>query len=200
MLLNHRGSPELRLVKRQRRPKQQMLVMMEMATRQVIYKVCVSRFFFHPRDYECFPPEEPNFDPRSMAEEVDIISKLPADLYKNLASSKWKERKEALDDLLTLLKASIRIKDGPEIGELAKGLAARINGDANVMCVTVAANCLEALADGLMTAFSRHREAVVPPVLERLKERKTNVTDAIGLALDAVFKTVCSNFCQNFLL
>ena len=134
-----------------------------------------------------------------MAEEVDIIPKLPANLYKNLASSKWKERKEGLDDLLTLLKASIRIKDGPEIGELARALATRINGDANVMCVIVAANCLEALADGLMTAFSRHREAVVPPVLERLKERKANVTDAIGLALDAVFKAVSSSVCLNFL-
>lgn len=144
--------------------------------------------------------EEPAFDPRSMAEEVDIISKLPADIYKNLASSKWKERKEALDDLLTVFKASLRIKDGPEIGELAKSLAIRINGDANVMCVIVAANCLEALADGLMTAFSRHREAVVPPVLERLKERKANVTDAIGLTLDAVFKTVSSSVCLSFLL
>lgn len=141
---------------------------------------------------------ESAFDPRTMAEEVDIISKLPADLYKKLSSSKWKERKEALDDLLTLLKGSLRIKDGPEIGELARALATRINGDANVMCVTVAANCLESLADGLMVAFSRHREAVVPPILERLKERKVNVTDAIGLALDAVFKTVCSNFCECF--
>ena len=124
---------------------------------------------------------------------MDIISKLPADLHKNLTSSKWKERKEALDDLSTLLKASLRVKDGPEIGELAKSLANRINSDANVMCVIVAANCLEALADGLMTAFSRHREAVVPPILERLKERKANVTDAIGLALDAVFRTVSSS-------
>ena len=131
---------------------------------------------------------------------MDIISKLPGNLYKNLASSKWKERKEALDDLLTLVKASLRIKDGSEMGELARSLATRINGDANVMCVVVAANCLEALADGLMTAFSRHREAVVPPVLERLKERKANVTDAIGLALDAVFKTVSLNFCLSFLL
>ena len=166
----------------------------------MIHKVCLFRFFFCLHEItNVSPPEEPDLDPRSMAEEVDIISKLPADLYKNLASSKWKERKEALDDLLTLLKASLRIKDGPEIGELAKALATRINGDANVMCVIVAANCLESLADGLMTAFARQRETVVPPVLERLKERKTNVTDAIGLALDAVFKTVCPNFYQGFL-
>ena len=174
--------------------------MKEVTTRLAMRKVRLFRLFLRPQDHERSCPEEPAFDPRSMAEEVDVTSKLPADLYKNLASSKWKDRKEALDDLLTLLKASLRIKDGPQIGELAKALATRINGDANVMCVIVAANCLEALADGLMTAFSRHRDAVVPPVLERLKERKANVTDAIGLALDAVFKTVCSNFCLNFFL
>ena len=168
--------------------------------RKAIPKVCPFHLSGHLRDGERLFAGEPAFDPRSMAEEVDIISKLPAGLYKNLASSKWKERKESLDDLLTLLKASLRMKDGPEIGELAKSLAARVNGDANVMCVIVAANCLEALANGLMTAFSRHREAVVPPVLERLKERKVNVTDAIGLALDAVFKSVRSSVCFSFLL
>ena len=54
----------------------------------------------------------------------------------------------------------------------------------------VAANCLEGLAKGLMGGFARYRESVVPPMLERLKERKVNVTDAIGNTLDAVFATV----------
>lgn len=133
-------------------------------------------------------PEE--LDPRSLAEAVDVVAKLPTGLQTNLTSSKWKERKEALDDLLVVLKAALRIKDAPELGELAKSLATRVQGDANVNCVMVAANCLEALANGLTNAFARHREAVVPPMLERLKERKANITDTIGAALDAVFKTV----------
>jgi cytoskeleton-associated protein 5 len=107
-----------------------------------------------------------------------------------LTSSKWKERKEALDELLIVLKAALRIKDASELGELAKSLATRVQGDANVNCVMVAANCLEALANGLSNSFAKHREAVVPPMLERLKERKANITDTIGAALDAVFKTV----------
>ena len=172
-----------------------MPMMKEVAARKATHKVRPFPLSVRLRSTERSSAEESAFDPRSMAEAVDIIPKLPADLYKNLTSSKWKERKEALDELSTLLKASLRIRDGPEIGELAKSLATRINGDANVMCVIVAANCLEALADGLMTAFSRHREAVVPPVLERLKERKANVTDAIGLALDAIFKTVSPTVC-----
>jgi cytoskeleton-associated protein 5 len=49
---------------------------------------------------------------------------------------------------------------------------------------------VEALAKGMMTAFGRYRETVVPLMLERLKERKASVTDTIGAALDAVFHTV----------
>ena len=48
---------------------------------------------------------------------------------------------------------------------------------------------MEALANGMASSFSRFRETVVGPMLERMKERKTSVTDAIGTALDAVFKT-----------
>ncbi|KAJ7097957.1 microtubule associated protein [Mycena belliarum] len=126
-------------------------------------------------------------DPRAFAEPVDV--KLPSSLQTLLASSKWKERKEVLDELLTTLTATPRIKDGPEISELSKSLAVRIQSDANINCVMVAAACMEALAKAMLVSFARYREAVVPPMLERLKERKANVTDSIGDALDAVFAT-----------
>ena len=108
----------------------------------------------------------------------------------NLTSSKWKERKEVLDALLTLLNATPRIKEAPEFGELSKALALRVQSDANINCVMVAAQCLEGLAKGLMAHFGRYREIVVPPMLERLKERKASVTDTIGASLDAIFETV----------
>ncbi|KAH9946191.1 ARM repeat-containing protein [Epithele typhae] len=122
--------------------------------------------------------EEAPLDPRAFAEEVDIIPKLPANLQASLKSSKWKERKEALDELLALVNASLKIKEATELGELSRSLALCIQKDANVNCVMVAANCLEGLAKG---------ESVVPPIMERLKERKASVTDAIGNALDAIF-------------
>ncbi|KAL0571687.1 hypothetical protein V5O48_010274 [Marasmius crinis-equi] len=132
--------------------------------------------------------EDPvNLDPRAFAEPVDITPKLPSTMSAMLTSSKWKERKEVLDELNTLLTSTPRISDAPEIGGLAKALATRIQGDANINCVMTAASCMEALAKGMMTSFARYREAVVPLMLERLKERKTNVTDSIGAALDAVF-------------
>jgi len=122
---------------------------------------------------------------------VNIAPKLPSNMSL-LTSSKWKERKEVLDELFTLLDSTPRIVDVPEMTDVARSLAVRIQSDANVNCVMVAANCLEALAKGMTASFARMREMVVPPVLERLKERKAAVTDTIGAALDAVFASVRS--------
>lgn len=133
-------------------------------------------------------------DPRTLAEPVDIIPKLPSSLKAGLASSKWKERKEVLDELLSLLNATPRVKDASELGELARSLAVCIQKDANINCVMTAAGCMEGLAKGMMGPFGKFRESVVGPMLERLKERKANVTDSIGAALDAVFLTVGCSF------
>jgi cytoskeleton-associated protein 5 len=129
-------------------------------------------------------------DPRAFAEEVNVLLKFPTGYQAALASSKWKERKEALDEMLSALQAALRIQPAPEFSELSKTFAVMIQKDANVVCVMAAAGCLEALSKGLGEQFGRFREAVVPPMLERLKERKANVTDAIGTALDAIFNTV----------
>jgi hypothetical protein len=139
---------------------------------------------------DIFPLDAADLDPRAFAEPIDIIPKLSPSLQTALKSVKWKERKEALDDLSTLLSSTPRIKDAPELGELAKSLASRIAGDANISCVMVATACIEDLAKGMMTGFAKYREVVVPLMLERMKERKTSVTDSIGSALDAVFTTV----------
>ena len=67
--------------------------------------------------------DEANLDPRAFAELVDIVPKLSSTLQSDLKSSKWKERKEALDDLSTLLSSTPRIKDAPELTELEIGRA-----------------------------------------------------------------------------
>ncbi|KAI7661737.1 hypothetical protein KC322_g17311, partial [Hortaea werneckii] len=59
--------------------------------------------------------------------------------------------------------------------------------DANIAVVTVAANCVECIAKGLRKAFSRYKGTILSPMLERFKEKKASVTDAIAAACDAVF-------------
>ena len=115
---------------------------------------------------------------------VDVLAKIPKDFSERLASSKWKDRKEALDDLFTAANV-LAIQEG-SFDEIMRGLAKSMK-DANIAVVTVAANCVECIAKGLRRAFTRYRATILGPMLERFKEKKQSVTDALGAACDAVF-------------
>jgi cytoskeleton-associated protein 5 len=117
-------------------------------------------------------------------EAVDVISKIPKDYTERLASTKWKDRKEALDEVHKALDHP-KIAEG-SFDELVRGFAKSMK-DANIAVVTTAANCVELLAKGLKKSFAKYRSNIMSPMMERLKEKKQSVTDAIGAALDAVF-------------
>lgn len=123
-------------------------------------------------------------DAFDLAEPQDILSKVPTDFHEQLASTKWKDRKEALEGLYTILNVP-RIKDG-DFGEIVRGLA-KCMKDANIAVVTTAAQCLEVLAKGLRKPFSKYRATVLGPVMERMKEKKASVSDALSAALDQIF-------------
>ncbi|KAK3385895.1 armadillo-type protein [Podospora didyma] len=129
------------------------------------------------------PAEVDVFD---LAEPQDVYSKIPKDFFDNIASSKWKERKEALEALHTVVNVP-RIKDA-DFGELNRALA-KCMKDANIAVVTQAAHCIELLAKGLRKSYAKHRSTVMQPIMERMKEKKQTVADALGSALDAVFLT-----------
>ena len=131
--------------------------------------------------------EEPaEVDAFDLAEPQDVISKVPKDFYDKLGSSKWKERKEALEALYAIVNVP-RIKDG-DFHEINRCLA-KCMKDANIAVVTQAAQCIELLAKGLRKGYSKYRATVMQPIMERLKEKKQTVADALGLALDAVFSS-----------
>lgn len=127
------------------------------------------------------PGEVDAFD---LAEPQEVLSKVPSSFHENLTSSKWKERKEALEALYALLNVP-RIKDG-DFGEINRGLA-KCMKDANIAVVTQAAQCIEVLAQGLRKSYGKYRSVVMAPIMERLKEKKASVADALGAALDQVF-------------
>lgn len=136
------------------------------------------------------PPEEE--DPLAYLEPVDILSQLPPEFYPNLSSTKWKDRSDlSLAPLLTLLKASPKLLPSSNYTELTTALSGRITGDANVVCVALAANCLEMAAKGLRGEFGKYKEICLGAVLGRTKEKKASVLDALGAALDAIFTSVC---------
>ena len=117
-------------------------------------------------------------------EAIDVLAKVPKDFNEKLGSSKWKDRKDALEDLLAAVNVPA-IQQG-HFDDIIRGLAKSMK-DANIMVVTIAASCIECIAKGLRRSFAKYRSQVLTPILERLKEKKQTVTDALAAACDAVF-------------
>ena len=141
--------------------------------------------------------EAPEVEAFDLAEPVDVIKKMPSDFHERLASAKWKDRKETLDEFYEVANTE-RIQDG-HYDEVIQGLAKSMK-DANVAVVTVAANCITVLAKGLRRSFAKYRSRVMAPVMERLKEKKQSVAEALGQALDAVFLSTGLSECLEDIL
>ena len=62
-----------------------------------------------------------------------------------------------------------------------------IGKDANVMLVTLAAQCLAGIAKGLRTGFKNGASICLPVVLEKFKEKKAAVVAALVEAADALY-------------
>lgn len=136
--------------------------------------------------------EAAEIDTFNLVEPQDVLSKVAPDFSDQLASTKWKERKDALEALYAVLNVP-RIKDG-DYGEITRGLAKSMK-DANVAVVTQAAQCIEVLAKGLRKPFGKYRTVIMGPIMERLKEKKASVSDALGAALDQVFLATTLSEC-----
>lgn len=148
-------------------------------------------------DVEEEEEEEAVIDLEPEFEAVDVFPNIPKDFTERLASSKWKERKEALDETHKALNHP-RIAEGP-FDEIMRGFAKSMK-DANIACVQVAANCVELLANGLKKSFAKYRKDMMNAMMERLKEKKQSVTDAIGAALDASFASTSFQDCLEEIL
>ncbi|OLL25274.1 Spindle pole body component alp14 [Neolecta irregularis DAH-3] len=130
--------------------------------------------------------ESDQIDVFDLSEPIDVLSKVPKDLADNLASPKWKERKDALDALYAVANVP-RIQDA-DYSDISRILA-KCMKDANIAVVTVAAQCIQVLATGLRANFARYKGTVLSPMIEKLKERKQTVVDALASAMDAVFSS-----------
>jgi protein STU2 len=184
-------------VKEEPSPKQERLTRIQqaqMATASATPADDPSGEAFEGEGEEDEPAEVDAFD---LAEPQDCLSKVPADFNEMINSTKWKERKETLDALFNVLNVP-RIKGG-SWDDVIRGLTKSMK-DANVAVVTVAANCIEKLAFGMRKDFAKYRSTVLSPILERLKEKKQSVTDALGGALDGVFAATSLTDCFEEIL
>ncbi|KAM3919905.1 cytoskeleton-associated protein 5 isoform 1-T1 [Leptodactylus fuscus] len=129
----------------------------------------------------------PQVDAYELLEAVEILSKLPKDFYDKIEAKKWQERKEALEAVEVLVK-NPKIEAG-DFADLVKALKKVVGKDTNVMLVALAAKCLAGLASGLRKKFGSYAVHVVPTILEKFKEKKPQVVQALQEAIDAIFLT-----------
>ncbi|XP_009704829.1 PREDICTED: cytoskeleton-associated protein 5 isoform X2 [Cariama cristata] len=129
----------------------------------------------------------PQVDAYELLEAVEILSKLPKDFYEKIEAKKWQERKEALEAVEVLVK-NPKLESG-DYADLVKVLKKVVGKDTNVMLVALAAKCLAGLAAGLRKKFGQYAGHVVPTILEKFKEKKPQVVQALQEAIDAIFLT-----------
>ncbi|CAF1116363.1 unnamed protein product [Adineta steineri] len=137
--------------------------------------------------------EDPNLDmqedldPFEMLEPVNILERLSKEFYEKIESKQWKDRKEVLDDLLTLLTQNPKLTSDTDYSELVKILKKIIAKDSNIPVVLVAAKCLTALAKGLRKSFKNYAISVIEVCLDRCREKKTNVIEVLRETCDATY-------------
>lgn len=131
------------------------------------------------------PAEE--FDPFLMLEPVEVLLKLPSNLHSSMASAKWKDRKEALDEVYAVLSKAPKLVND-DYTDLVR-IFAKCMKDANIQVVQLAANGVEFLSKGLKEGFHKCQHLVVGPMIERSKEKKPAVAEALANALDSIYQS-----------
>ncbi|TPX49741.1 hypothetical protein SeLEV6574_g01287 [Synchytrium endobioticum] len=122
-------------------------------------------------------------DPMDFMDAVNVLGHLPPNFYNNVAAPKWKDKKDALESLCKMVDGK-KLDDG-RYHELIGVIAKRIS-DTNIYVAIEAAKCIQHIARGLKSNFSQYRNMVVSPLIDRLKEKKSAVIEALRGALDGV--------------
>ncbi|KAJ1950813.1 hypothetical protein FBU59_000506, partial [Linderina macrospora] len=128
-------------------------------------------------------------DAWEIADPVDITKKLPDDFHAMVASKKWKERKEVIEALHATLEKSVRLQPNSATGDLIQDLGKKIT-DTNIVVATIVIQCLGQFAATMRTAFAPYAQSTLPGLVEKSKERKQTVIDAIRVTMDNYFLAV----------
>lgn len=127
-------------------------------------------------------------DPYNLSDPVNVNEKVPSGFFENLESSKWKDRKDALDALLLVVRVP-KIDGNQNYSSLISPITKKIAVDSNVSVVAVAAQCIDCFASGLRRSFSQYKNETIPILLERCKEKNKSVIESLRSALDST--TLC---------
>lgn len=129
---------------------------------------------------------KPAFDAYDMLDPVDVLSKIPSSFNLKLGSAKWQDRKEALEELNDILKKAPKLVNGDYL-DLVRSLSKALK-DANIQVVQLTANAIEYLSKGLREDFRKYQGIVFSHMIDRTKEKKPLVSQALFNAMFSIFQ------------
>lgn len=126
----------------------------------------------------------------NLLDEFDAIAEW-GEQSKNVESTKWSERKEALEGLIQIVQKNPRLSTATMTiyGELMDNLRKILKTDSNAAVVMAALKVVTLVADGLREKFSCFVSMIIPHVLEKSKDKKQPMRDLVGSALDSIGAT-----------
>ncbi|OAY83553.1 protein MOR1 isoform X1 [Ananas comosus] len=132
------------------------------------------------------PPEIDEYD---LVDPVDILTPLEkSGFWEGVKATKWSERRDAVAELTKLASTKkIAAGDFTEVCRTLKKLATDINLAVSVEAIQAIGN----LARGLRNHFAASSRFLLPVLLEKLKEKKPTLIDALTQTLQAIHKSGC---------
>lgn len=131
----------------------------------------------------------PQIDEYDLIDPVDILSPLEkSGFWEGVKAAKWSERRDAVAELSKLASAKkIASGDFTEVCRTLKKLITDVNLAVGVEAVQATGN----LARGLRKDFSGGSRVLLPILLEKLKEKKAVMSDALTQTLQSMHKSGC---------
>ncbi|KAG2601533.1 protein MOR1 isoform X2 [Panicum virgatum] len=128
-------------------------------------------------------------DEYDLVDPVDILTPLEkSGFWDGVKATKWSERRDAVAELTKLASAK-KIAPG-DFHEICRTLKKLIT-DVNLAVSVEATQAIGNLARGLRAHFSGNARMLLPVLLEKLKEKKPTMTEALSQTLQAMHKSGC---------
>ncbi|KAM0848085.1 hypothetical protein ACQ4PT_054595 [Festuca glaucescens] len=138
---------------------------------------------------EAVPDAPMEIDEYDLVDPVDILTPLEkSGFWDGVKATKWSERRDAVAEL-TKLASTKKIAPG-DFNEISRTLKKLVT-DVNLAVAVEATQAIGNLAKGLRTHFSGNSRNLLPVLLEKLKEKKATMTEALTQTLEAIHKAGC---------
>ncbi|KAG0567085.1 hypothetical protein KC19_7G108600 [Ceratodon purpureus] len=134
-------------------------------------------------------PGSTDIDEYDLVDPVDILTPLgKSSFWDGVKATKWSERRDAVAELTKL--ASVKKIANGDFSEISRILKKLVT-DVNIAVAVEAVQAIGNLANGLRKDFTSGSKLLLPVLLDKLKEKKQVMVDALTTTLNAMHKGGC---------